>query len=103
VPRAIEAHSTFDLEHMAALADEAEERLAQLGLTPLPGEKAPFMRALGLRTDEPELLRGRLFEEHRVEVPVYEWEDRSLLRVSVGSYTNECDLDRLVTALRGLI
>jgi isopenicillin-N epimerase len=103
VPRAIEVHSTFDLERMAALADEADGRLAQLGLRPLRGERAPFMRALVLRTDEPDLLRRRLFDEHRVEVPVYEWEGRAILRVSIGPYTDESDVDRLVTALRSLV
>ena len=38
--------------------------------------------------------------EHRVEVPVYDWEDTTLLRVSIGPYNDEADLDRFVEALR---
>jgi isopenicillin-N epimerase len=103
VPTAIEAHSSFDLERMAALADEAEELLSRIGLRSLRGTRAPFMRALVVRVEEPTALAQRLFEEHRVEVPAYEWEGRSLLRVSVGPYTDEGDVGRLVTALRGLV
>ncbi len=58
------------------------------------------MRALTMRTDDPAALGSRLCVEHRVEVPVYEWEGISLLRVSIGPYNDESDLERLVDAVR---
>jgi isopenicillin-N epimerase len=100
VPAAIEARGAFDLAGMRALADEAEKRLATYGLRPLRGERAPFMRALTVRTDDPASLWRRLYDEHRVEVPVYAWEEAALLRVSIGPYNDEADLDRLVGAVR---
>jgi isopenicillin-N epimerase len=100
VPAAIEARAAFDLAGMRELADEAEQRLAPYGLRPLRGKRAPFMRALTVRTDDPAALWQRLYAEHRVEVPVYEWEETTLLRVSVGPYNDEADLDRLVAAVR---
>jgi isopenicillin-N epimerase len=100
VPKAIEVHATFDGERAVALADEAEQRLAQYGLRPLRGTRAPFMRALTVRTSDPNELWRRLYEEHGVDVPVYEWEDTSLLRVSVGPYNDEEDLERLAEAVR---
>jgi isopenicillin-N epimerase len=103
VPAAIAAHGGFDLSGMRDLADEAERRLAPFGLRPLRGERAPFMRALTVRTDEPEELWTRLYEQHRVEVPVYEWEGTALMRVSIGPYTDEPDLDRLVDAVRATL
>jgi isopenicillin-N epimerase len=99
VPRAIEAHASFDGEAARALADEAERRLATYGLRPLRGTRAPFMRALTVRTADPDGLWRRLVEEHRVDVPVYEWESSSILRVSIGPYNDEADLDRLVLAV----
>jgi len=102
VTTAIEAHAAFDLGRMGALADEAELRLSDLGLRRIAGRAAPFMRAVVLPGGDPEELGRRLFDEHRIEVPVYEWEGRTLLRVSVGPYTEEADLDRLVDALRAL-
>jgi selenocysteine lyase/cysteine desulfurase len=58
------------------------------------------MRALTVRTSDPLELTRRLYEEHRVEVPVYEWEDTTLLRVSIGPYNDEADVERLVDAVR---
>lgn len=40
-----------------------------------------------------------LYERHRIEVPVYLWEDRPLLRMSFQTYNNIGDLDRLVDAI----
>ena len=79
VPKAIEMHGTFDLEAAAELADEAERRLSPLGLKPLRGSRSPLMRALTVRTSDPQRLWQRLYDEHRVELPVYEWEGVMLL------------------------
>jgi isopenicillin-N epimerase len=103
VPKAIEVHGTFDRERQRALADEAERRLADAGFPRVPGEPAPFMRAVELPPGDPEELWGRLYTEHRVEVPVYEWEGKRLLRVSIGPYTDERDLDRLGAALEQVL
>jgi len=103
VPKAIEVHATFDLERQRTIADQAERRLAELGLARIPGTPAPFMRAVELPPGDPDELWRRLYEEFRVEVPVYEWEGRRLLRVSIGPYNDEDDVDRLVAALTELL
>ena len=100
VAAAIAAHATFDAEAAKALADEAERRLGALGLRPLRGVRAPFMRALTVKKQHPVALQSRLYESHDVEVPVYDWEDTTLLRVSIGPYNDEADLERLVSAVR---
>ena len=100
VPKAIEVHAAFDLAAAAALADEAERRLSQLGLKPLRGARSPLMRALTVRTADPDDLWRRLYDEHRVELPVYEWEGTTLARVSVGPYNDDADVERLVDGLR---
>jgi len=41
--------------------------------------------------------------DYRVEVPVYEWEDRRILPVSIGPCTDEDDLERLISALDHLL
>ena len=58
------------------------------------------MRALTVRSGDPAALQRRLYDEHRVEIPVYEWEDTSLMRVSIGPYNDESDVARLVDAVR---
>jgi isopenicillin-N epimerase len=102
VPKAIEVHAKFDAARQRALADLAESRLGELGFPRLPGEPAPFMRAVELPPGDRELWH-RLYTEHRVEAPVYEWEGRRFLRVSIGPYNDEEDVERLVTALEALL
>ena len=100
VPKAIEVHATFGLQRAKELADETERSLAPYGLRPLRGVRAPLMRALTVRTSDPAALWQRLYEHHRVEVPVYEWEGTPLMRVSIGPYNDEADVGRLVDAVR---
>jgi isopenicillin-N epimerase len=99
VPKAIEVHATFDAERQRALADDAERRLAEAGFPRVKGEPAPCMRAVELPPGDPGALWQRMFEEFRIEAPVYEWEGRRLLRISIGPYNDEGDVDRLVDAL----
>jgi isopenicillin-N epimerase len=103
VPKAIELHATFDLGAARALADEAETRVTRYGLRSLRGMRSPVMRAFTVRSPDPARLQRRLYEEHRVEVPVYEWEDTTLLRVSIGPYNDQSDLERLIRALEQLL
>jgi isopenicillin-N epimerase len=103
VPKAIELHATFDLEAARALADEAEAGVTRYGPRPLRGTRSPVMRAFTVRSPDSTRLQRRLYEEHRVEVPVYEWEDTTLLRVSIGPYNDQSDLQRLIRALEQLL
>ncbi len=103
VPKAIEIHATFDLMACAELADEAERRLSELGLEPVSGVPAPLMRAFALPAGDAPALMRRLYEEFKVEVPVFEWEGRRLLRVSIGPYNDEDDIERLVRALEQIL
>ena len=96
------ALAIWQAAHVARLI-EAERRLAELGYPRIPGTPAPFMRAVELPSGDARELWQRLYEEHRVEVPVYEWDGRRVLRVSTGPYNDEGDLDRLVTALATLV
>jgi selenocysteine lyase/cysteine desulfurase len=61
------------------------------------------MRAFTVRTSDPDALWHRLYDEHRVEIPVYAWEETALMRVSIGPYNDEADLERLVDAVRAVL
>jgi isopenicillin-N epimerase len=103
VPKAIEAHAAFDVARMRRLADEAETRLGAIDLPRVQGAPAPFMRAVELPSRDPDELALRLFEEFRIEVPVFVWGERVLLRFSIGPYNDETDGERLVAALCALL
>ena len=44
-------------------------------------------------------LRDRLWEQFRIEVPVFRWNEHSMIRVSVQAYNSPQDVDRLLAAL----
>jgi isopenicillin-N epimerase len=103
VPAAIAVHGSWDLGASKLLADEVERRLRQLGLRPLRGEHAPLMRALTVKKQHPVALQARLHEDHRVEMPAYEWEGMTLVRFSIGPYNDDDDVERLVDAMRAAL
>jgi isopenicillin-N epimerase len=94
VPAAIEAHAVLDLERCRRLAASFHDRLPPVGSTP-----APQMWSSELTPGNAEELQRRLRDEHRIEVPVFEWEGRRLLRVSIAPYNEAADVERLIEAL----
>jgi isopenicillin-N epimerase len=80
-----------------ALTLEARDRLCGLlGTEPIaPDEMLLQMASVRLPRPDPNLSR-RLFEEHRIEIPVMR--DR-LIRISVAAYTTWEDVERLLDAL----
>ena len=98
VPAAIEAHSELDLEGCRRLAASFHDRLPPVG-----DAAAPQMWATEVAHEEPRELQRRLFDEHRIEVVAYEWEGRSLLRISIGPYNETGDVERLLAALAEMI
>jgi isopenicillin-N epimerase len=49
------------------------------------------------------ILKQRLYDEYRVEVPLIQWKDRQFIRISVQGYNTRSDIDVLVDALRLLL
>ena len=94
VPAAIEAHGKLDLDRCRRLAASFHDRLP-----PVRGTPAPQMWASEVAVDDPKSLQRRLFDEHRIEVVVGEWEGKSLLRVSIAPYNESADVERLLAAL----
>jgi isopenicillin-N epimerase len=98
VPAAID----FQAEHgWPAVRERCHELLAaaELPLEPLTDE---FVQMRGFRVDHPDppALKQRLYDEHRIEVPVFESPQGWVLRVSVQGYNDETDLEVLNAALR---
>jgi isopenicillin-N epimerase len=74
---------------------------ADFGLEPLTDD---FVQMRGYRVEHPDppALKRRLYDEHRIEVPVFESRAGWSLRVSVQGYNDAADLDALATALAAL-
>jgi isopenicillin-N epimerase len=97
VPAALDFQAEHDWPRVRARCHELLASL-DVGLEPLTGR---YVQMLGFRvpTDEPRQLQRRLYEEHRIEVPVFATPQGAVLRVSVQAYNDEGDLDALSAAL----
>jgi isopenicillin-N epimerase len=109
VNAAIQYLSKFDWEKLDhrnhELACYARRRLCDCGLdaiTPEGREWFGWMVSLALPSDckYPETLQKRLWEKYHVEVPIYRFGDRFILRVSCHLYNSTHDVDRLTSSLR---
>jgi isopenicillin-N epimerase len=61
-----------------------------MGIAPLPAVNAA-------------VLKRRLYDEYKVEVPITQWRDRQFLRISIQGYNNQDDVDELMRALKALL
>ena len=105
VPAALEFLAAHDWParraecHTRALALQTRVG-ARNGLNPI-GRDEDFgqMVPIPVRCTEPEALRARLFEQHRIEVPVTQHAGQVFVRVSVQAYTSDAELQALENAL----
>jgi len=103
-------------EHSRGLLDEAVTQISTL--TGLPaidageGSRCPSMISLGLpKTDaeseqsptkpaQRDPLQDQLRDSYGIEIPVVQWQEHRLLRVSAHLYNTAAEYERLVAALR---
>jgi len=90
-----------------ALLSETRQRVNDLtGLPPIcPDTPEWFIQLAAVRLPELDTarLKTRLYDEFKVEVPVYRWQDQPILRISIQGYNTRADADALVAALRVLL
>lgn len=72
-----------------SLAEDPGQWFAQMGAFPLPSRELADYH--------------RLWPEFNVEIPVFQWQNHILCRVSIQAYNTEDDVHRLVTALKTII
>jgi isopenicillin-N epimerase len=78
----------------------------ELGLEPLTPDSDEFFRqmvTLRVPGTSPKDLQQRLYDEHRIEVPVAERGEERFIRVSFQGYNDSDDLERLKSALDELL
>jgi isopenicillin-N epimerase len=78
---------------------EAQARILDLsGLTPLsPDSMWVQMRAVPLPGQTSDY--KHLWESHQIVVPIFEWNGRTLVRISIQAYNSPNDIERLLAAL----
>jgi isopenicillin-N epimerase len=112
VPAAIEFQEKHEWKKVRdachELAKESQQRICELTeLAPLHSQadgwfRQMFTAPLPANTNLA-LLKNRLYDEHRIEVPLIDWNGNKLIRVSVQGYNTKRDLDRLYRALSLLL
>ncbi len=90
------------------LLRQAIERICELtGLPPLYPLDSDLYIQMGIAPLPPiadlTVLKSRLYDEFRVEVPLIQWRDRQFVRISVQGYNLQEDVDALVEGLRVLL
>jgi len=75
------------LTGLPQICPDAEAWYAQMFTVPLPA-------------CDPARTKARLSAQHRVEVPVMDWQGRPYLRVSIQAYNTLADVERLLAGLR---
>ena len=89
------------------LQRETLRRICDLtGLPPLYELDSSFYGQMGVAPLPPSniaLLKKRLYDEYKVEVPLIEWNGMHLIRVSIQGYNDQHDVDVLVDALKSLL
>ena len=80
-----------ELTSLAPLHSQTDNWFAQMAAAPLPAG-----------TDLA-ILKTRLYDEYRVEVPLVEWNGNKLIRISVQGYNTKRDIDKLCRALSTLL
>ena len=97
VPAAIAFQAEHDWPSVRARC-HALLAAADLGFEPLTDDYVQ-MRGYRVEHPDPAALKRRLYDEHRIEVPIVETTQGWVLRVSVQAYNDAADLDALAAAL----
>jgi isopenicillin-N epimerase len=107
VPAAIAWQREHDWDLVRARCHELARRARnELGLEPVTlasPELFGQMVTLRLTSGAPPDLQERLYDEHRIEIPVFERGEERFIRASFQGYNDADDLGRLQTALAALL
>ncbi|MFN8382929.1 MAG: aminotransferase class V-fold PLP-dependent enzyme [Anaerolineales bacterium] len=79
-----------NLVNMPPLYPLSSDFYSQMGIAPIPLSNLAA-------------LKSRLYDEHKIEVPLIQWQDKQFVRISVQAYNSQEDIDALVHALKVLL
>lgn len=112
VPAAIQFQAEHDWDTVRdscqALVTQAIHRIGELtGLPPAYPDDQGFYRQMAIAPLSPianlPAFKKQLYQEHRVEIPCVQWQDKQFIRVSIQGYNTQADVERLLEALHSLL
>lgn len=106
VPDAIAFAQQHQWDKIAAqcreLVQDTARRVARLTGLPAfssPEFCAPQMVAMPVPKCDPKALQSKLYRDHKIELPCFDWQDHTIVRVSAQGYNTQAHMDKLVGAL----
>jgi isopenicillin-N epimerase len=110
VPAALQFRRDHDWTTVAArcrdLIDAIEARMCRITGLPAfssPAFRAPQMASLRVPRTDPLALQQALMAQFGIEIPCFDWQDATIVRVSAQGYNTQADMDLLVDALTALL
>jgi isopenicillin-N epimerase len=106
VPDAIDFAQQHNWKNVAVqcqrLVQDTAKRVAKLtGLQAFSSPEfcAPQMVAMPVPRCDAKALQASLYREHKIELPCFDWQDQTIVRVSAQGYNTQAHMDKLVSAL----
>jgi isopenicillin-N epimerase len=110
VPAALAFRETLDWPMLARrcrdLVQETAGRLARVtGLPPLSSPEfcAPQMVSMPVPRCDPMWLKQALLDRYNIEIPVFDWQDQTIVRLSIQCYNTSEEADILLASLGELL
>ena len=112
VPKAIEFQNENNWDEVRdschQLAAYTQKQIGELtGLTALHPPTDVWFRQMAAaplpENTDVSWLKRQLYDEYRIEIPVYEWNGIKIIRVSIQGYNTKQDVDKLLEALSILL
>jgi isopenicillin-N epimerase len=79
-----------DLTNMSPLYPLVSDFYGQMGIAPLPLSNLP-------------VLKRRLYNEYKIEIPLVPWQNNQFIRISIQGYNTQDDIEALLNALEALL
>ena len=61
------------------------------------------MASVEINVDDPIKIKNALLKNYSIEVPIFEWKGKTLLRYSINVYNDQQDIDLLIYALKDIL
>jgi isopenicillin-N epimerase len=49
------------------------------------------------------VLKHRLYDEYKIEIPLVPWQNKHFIRISIQEYNTQDDIEALINALQALL
>ena len=108
VPAAIDFQQKYDWQtvrlHCHELAVETRRKINQITGFPAltPESRGWFSQMFAVKLPDKTDVRGlkeRLYQKYHIEIPLIEWQQMKLMRISIQGYNDQADADELLKAI----